>query len=309
MKKILTRKQESFRIFLYILPCLIFIFAFSYLPLRGWIYAFTDYKPGYKLSDLTFVGTKYFTLLFGNEIMRRQIAQVMLNTIGMGLLGILFSPLPVIFAIFLNEMSSTGFRKIVQSLTTLPNFVSWVVMYSVVFSVLSNSGLVNNLLLDLGLISTPINFMATDKHVWLTMQMYGLWKGLGWSSVVYLASIAGIDQEQYEAATIDGAGRFAKMWYITVPGLTSTYFVLLVMGLGNFLNTGMEQYYIFQNAVNKEYIQVLDLYVYNLGIGSGNIPLATAVGIMKSGVSLILLTVANLLSKRSVVSVFFKRLM
>lgn len=230
--------------------------------------------------------------------MRAQLSQVMINTIGMGLLGILFSPLAVIFAIFLNEMPSQRFRKVVQSLTTLPNFVSWVVMFSIVFFTLSNQGFVNNILMNLGWVSQPINFMASKDNVWMTMQMYGLWKGLGWSAIVYLAAIAGIDQEQYEAATIDGAGRFAKIWYITVPGLFSTYFVLLVMGIGNFLNTGMEQYYIFQNPINKEYIQVLDLYVYNIGIGSGNVPLATAVGIMKSGISLVLLTAANLLSKK-----------
>lgn len=290
--------MEGYKLFLYILPCVIFVFIFSYLPLKGWIHAFTNYRPGWKWESVDFVGLQNFTALFGNPIMRKHIARVMINTIGMGLLGILFSPLPVIFAIFLNEISSTKFRKTVQSLTTLPNFVSWVVMFSIVFFTLSNNGLVNNALMNLGAIDKPINFMASDKHVWLTMQGYGLWKGLGWSAIVYLAAIAGIDQQLYEAASIDGAGRYAKMWYITVPGLFSTYFVLLIMGIGNFLNTGMEQFYIFQNPINKEAIEVLDLYVYNMGIGSGNIPLATAVGIMKSGVALILLTSANWISKK-----------
>lgn len=298
MYKSKGKKAEGYKLFLYVLPCIIFIFIFSYLPLKGWIHAFTNYRPGLPWDKIDFVGFKNFTILFENPIMRKKIAKVMVNTIGMGLLGIAFSPLPVIFAIFLNEMSSQKFKKAVQSLTTLPNFVSWVVMFSVVFFTLSNNGLVNNLLMNLGLIERPINFMASDEHVWLTMQGYGLWKGLGWSAIVYLAAIAGIDQEQYEAAAIDGAGRFAKIWYITVPGLFSTYFVLLIMGIGGFLNTGMEQFYIFQNPINKEAIEVLDLYVYNMGIGSGNIPLATAVGIMKSGVALVLLSAANMLSKK-----------
>lgn len=293
-----ARKKKELVPFLYILPCLIFIFAFSYVPLKGWIYAFTDYKAGYQWSDVNFLGFQNFTLLFGNEIMRSKLAQVMLNTIGMGLLGILFSPLPIAFAVFLNEMGSARFKKIVQSLTTLPNFVSWVVMFSIVFSAFSSGGWANTILVNLGLIDQPLNFLASKDHVWLTMQVYGLWKGLGWSAIVYLAAIAGIDQEQYEAAMIDGAGRFARIWYITLPGLIPTYFVLLILGIGNFLNTGMEQFYVFQNAFNKKYIEVLDLYVYNIGIGTGNIPLSTAIGIMKTLVSLVLLTVANVVSKK-----------
>ena len=291
------KPKKSFKLFIMLLPCLAFVFIFSYLPLRGWIYAFTDYKAGLPWSKVNFVGLDNFTKMFANEALRAKVGQVMINTVAMAALNIVFSPLAAIFAIFLNEMRSRKYQRVVQSLTTLPHFISWVIMYSVAFFMLSNSGFVNTLLLKLGVIESPINFLATPNHVWITMKGYDIWKGLGWSAIIYLAAIAGIDQEQYEAAMIDGASRMQKIWYITVPGLFSTYFVLLIMSIGNFLNTGMEQFYVFQNAMNKEHIEVLDLYVYNLGIGtSNNIPFATAVGIMKSGMALLLFAFANILS-------------
>ena len=236
------KPKKSWKLFFLLLPCLIFVFIFSYLPLRGWIYAFTDYKAGLQWKDINFVGFENFTKMFANATLRDKVGQVMINTVAMAGLGMLLSPLPAIFAIFLNEMRSNKYRRVVQTITTLPHFISWVIMYSIVFFMLSNSGFVNNLLLQLGWIDSPINFLATSEHVWITQQAYGIWKGLGWNSIIYLAAIAGIDQDQYEAAMIDGANRRQKIWYITVPGLFSTFFVLLIMSIGNFLNTGMEQY-------------------------------------------------------------------
>lgn len=292
-------KRDSMKLFLMLLPCLIFVFIFSYFPLWGWSYSFFNYKPGRALLNCEFVGWAHFQRLFGNPVMRRQLLQVLRNTFAMAGLGILFSPLTPIFAIFMTEMGSQRYRRIVQTLTTLPHFISWVIMYSLMFFMLNvNTGFVNNVLMKLGWIEQPINFMISQKHVWLTMQGYGMWKGLGWGAIVYLAAIAGIDQEQYEAAMIDGAGRMQRIWHITVPGLIETYFVLLIISFGNFLNTGMEQYYVFQNAMNKDYIEVLDLFVYNQGIKGGQVSYATAVGTMKSLVALVLFTFANVLSKR-----------
>ena len=298
VKRIDQKRRESYKLFLFILPCLIFIFIFSYLPLRGWIYAFTNYKPGYQWKVMDWVGFSNFTKLFGNAVMRQTMFQVIGNTLYYAILGVILSPVPMFFAIFLNEMSSSKCRKIVQTLTTLPHFISWVIMYSLVFFMLSPNGFVNTLLMNLGLISEPTDVLASGDHVMLTQRLYQLWKETGWNAIVYLAAIAGIDQEQYEAAMIDGANRFQKIWYITVPSLSSTYFVLLVMSFGNFLNTGFDQFYVFQNAFNKEQIQVLDLYVYNLGIGSGQTSMATAVGMAKSIIALVLFTLANLLSKK-----------
>lgn len=216
----------------------------------------------------------------------------------MSFLGVLTSPLPMIFAIFLMEIRSTKTQRIIQTLTTLPNFISWVLVYSVVWAIFSvGDGFLNRLLLTLKVTDTPINFLASSDHVWSTMLGYSIWKGLGWSAIMYLAAITSIDQELYEAATVDGAGRFQKIWHITVPGLLPTYFVLLLLSIANFINSGMEQYFVFQNPMNKAAIEVLDLYVYNQGMVGQNISFATAVSMLKSVVSIVLLFTANRLSK------------
>lgn len=292
-------QRDGVKLFFMLLPCLIFVFIFSYLPLWGWSYSFFNYKPSKALLDCEFVGWDHFTRLFGNPVLRRQLIMVLRNTLAMAGLGVLFSPLTPVFAICMSELTNRRYRKIVQTLTTLPHFISWTIMYSLVFFMLNvNTGFINNLLVQTGVLDQPVNFLVSQDHVWLTMQGYGLWKGLGWGAIVYMAAIAGIDQELYEAAMIDGAGRLQRIWYITVPGLVETYFVLLIISFGNFLNTGMEQYYVFQNAMNQDYIQVLDLYVYNQGIKGGQVSYATAIGTMKSLIALVLFTFANILSKK-----------
>lgn len=291
-------KKVSIKLFLYVLPGLLVIFLFNYFSIWGWLYAFFQYKPGRSLFDCEFVGWDNFARLFGNKVMRGNLFRVLKNTFGIHLLGYLFTPLPMIFAIFLSELKSVKFKKIVQTITTLPHFISWVIVFSLASSLFSTNGLVNNVLLELGLIDTTINFLATDKHVWITQVLLQQWKGMGWSAIIYFAAIAGIDQELYEAAMVDGAGKLRRIWHITVPHLIPTYFVLLIMSIGNFLNTGYDQYLAFGNALNKDYIEVLDLYVYNLGLGSGQISYSVAVGIMKSGVAFALFGMANFLSKK-----------
>lgn len=290
-------KMESYKLFLMILPFLILLFIFAYLPLYGWAYAFFDYTPPLKLSQCPFVGWKWFQYLFTNQTQVTEFVKVMRNTFAMSGLGILTSPLSMIFAIFLNEIRVRWFKRSVQTLTTLPNFISWVLVYSVAFSLFSSTGMVNNFLQSLGVISQPIHFLDSDNHTWLAMLLWGVWKGLGWGAIMYLASISSIDQELYEAARVDGAGRFGLIWHITIPGLLPTYFVLLMLSVANFLTNGLDQYYCFQNSFNMDHIQVLDLYVYQLGLGNGNYALSTALSMMKSIVSVVLLFVINTLSK------------
>lgn len=294
----IRKKKNGIKIFLYALPMIVIVFIFSYLPLWGWSFAFFQYKPGKSVWDCTFVGLDNFTALFGNVVMRRNLIRVLTNTFGIHFLGYLFTPLPLLFAVFLSEMRSKKYQKFVQSVTTLPNFVGWVVIYSLVNSFLSSGGLINNVLLDGGLITEPTNYMVSSDHVWIKMVLLQQWKSLGWSAIVYFASIAGIDQEMYEAAMVDGASRMQRIRYISIPMLIPTYFVLLIMSIGNFLNTGVDQYLAFSNALNKESIEVLDLYVYNLGIKGGQISFSVAVGIMKSVVALTLFGIANIASKK-----------
>jgi len=293
-----ANEKSGFRLFLLSTPLLVMVFVFSYIPLLGWSFAFVDYKAGISIFNSDFVGLKHFTSLFANPVQRMEIIRVMTNTLGMSMLGILTTPLPVIFAMFLLEIKAKPFRKITQTLTTLPNFVSWVVVFAIAFAMLSvEDGFVNRLLVTYNFIDEPINFLISKNNVWLTMTGYGIWKGLGWGSIIYIAAITSIDPELYEAATVDGAGRFQTMWHITVPGILSTYFVLLLLQIANFINTGMEQYFIFENPMNKNMIEVLDLYIYNRGLLKRNISFATAAGMLKSLISIILLFSANGLSK------------
>lgn len=292
------RKRQGKIMFFMILPFLVLNFLFAYFPLHGWIYAFYDYRAPLRLDQCEFVGFKWFTMLFSNPTQMSQLGQVMINTFAMSLLGIATSILPLIFAIFLSEIQSKWFRKTVQTMTTLPNFISWVLVYSVAFSLFSTTGMVNNVLETIGLISEPIKFLDSDTHTWLKMILWNTWKSLGWNAIMYLAAITGIDPGLYEAAKIDGAGRFRLMYHITLPELLPTFFVLLMLSIANFLNNGMDQYFVFQNAFNRTHIQVLDLYVYNIGLTGGSFSLATAIGMMKSIVSVVLLTLVNLASKR-----------
>ena len=290
--------DQGKRMFLYMLPFLLLCFAFSYFPLHGWIYSFYDYKPPLKLSQCNFMGLRWFKMIFGNPAQVRQLFNVMRNTFAMSFLNIATSVLPLFFAVFLNEIKCKWFRKMVQTLTTIPNFISWVLVYAVAFCLFSNTGMVNTVLQNLGVILKPIKFLDSDSHTYIAMLLWSTWKGLGWGAIMYLASIAGIDQEMYEAARVDGAGRFQLMRYITLPELMPTYFVMLMLSVANFLNNGMDQYFVFQNAFNKAHIQVLDLYVYNIGMTGSSLSLATAISMLKSLISVTLLMAVNGISKK-----------
>lgn len=293
------KRITGYKYFLLIAPFLILTLIFAYYPLYGWIYAFYDYKPPLKLSQVEFVGFKWFKFMFSNKAQIGQLLNVLKNTFMMSFLAIATSIFPVLFAIFLNEIKAKKYRSLVQTLTTLPNFISWVLVYSVAFALFSNTGMINTFLLKLGFVEDAVKFLDSPDHTYLKMLLWGMWKGLGWGAILYLAAIAGIDPELYEAARVDGAGRFRLMRHITFPCILPTFFVLLMLSVANFLNNGMDQYYVFQNAFNKEKIQVLDLYVYNIGIGTANsIPLATAISMLKSLISVSLLIVVNSFSKK-----------
>lgn len=293
------KKWNSIKLFLYVLPFIIIVLIFSYYPLYGWIYAFFDYKPPKPFSWDDFVGLKWFYSLVETDVKINQILQVLKNTFAMSIITLGTSWLPMIFAVFLNELKCVRFRKFVQTVTTLPNFISWVLVYSVAYSLFNSTGMMNTLLANIGLISPdePILFLQSSEHVWLTQWLWLTWKNLGWASIMYIAAISGIDNEMYEAARVDGATRMKMIWYITLPSLLPTFFVLLMINIANFLNNGMEQYYVFQNAFNKEYIQVLDLYVYNTAMGAGSYSVSVAISMLKSLVSLVLLFIANGSSK------------
>ena len=291
-----AKQKQGFRLFLFTTPLLIAVFVFSYLPLAFWSVAFFDYRLGFNLLDTPFVGLNHFTSLFANVSIRMDFFRVLRNTLGMSFLAILVSPLPMFFAIALSEARSKYFSRITQTISTIPNFLSWVLIYALAFSMLSvNTGVVNNILVEFG--REPHNFLASPNNVWITMTLYGVWRGLGWGAIIYIAAISGIDQELFEAADIDGASRMQRIRYIKVPCLLPTFFVLLLLSIGNFLNSDFERVFVFSNAMNIEAIETIDLFVFNRGLTGRNVPLATAVGMSRSLVSLVLLFTANALSK------------
>lgn len=292
--------ESKYKLFLMFLPFAFLAFLFCYLPLYGWRYAFFDYKSGGTLSMDNFVGFKWFTYLFENKATRGDLINVMKNTLGISGLNIATTWIPMIFAVFLCEVRNMKFRRFVQAFTTIPNFISWVLVYAVALSIFSTDGFINTFAKELGILAQNAegkNYLMGDSHTWLKMWAWGTWKGVGWSAIIYIAGISGIDQSLYEAATVDGAGRFQKIWHITLPGLLPTFFVLLLMAISGMLSNGLDQYLVFSNAENRDHIRVLDLYVYQLGIGNGSIPLSTVVGMFKSIISVILLFSANALSK------------
>jgi putative aldouronate transport system permease protein len=285
-------------LFLSALPFAALVFVFAYLPLYGWLYALYDYRPGIPLLENEFTGLRFFSALFDSPIQLRETIRVMRNTFAISFLQIFASPLPVLFAIFLNEMRSSRFKKFVQTTTTLPNFISWVLVFAVFFAMFSvEDGFVNRVLLRVGLISEPANVLASRTNVWLFQTGVTIWKTLGWNAIIYLAAIAGIDPQLYEAAYVDGAGRIRSIWHITVPGIMPTYFVLLLLQVANIINNGVEQYFVFMNPMTRNMIEVLDLYVYNQGIAGVNYSLATAISVLKSLVGISLLLTINKLSK------------
>lgn len=288
--------ESKYKLFLMIMPFLALCFAFCYLPLFSWRYAFFDYTAGSTLTMDSFVGFKWFKVLFQNATYTKRMLTVLKNTLAMSGLGLLTSWLPMAFAIFLAEVKSTKYRRFVQTFTTIPNFISWVLIYAIAFAIFNTDGFINTMINSLGG-SANTNYLGGNSHMWLKMLAWGTWKGVGWSAIIYISGISGIDQQLYEAATVDGAGRFQRMWHITLPGLLPTYTVMLIMSVAGILSNGMDQYLVFTNAQNKYTIEVLDLYVYNLGIGDGQIPLSTVVGMSKSIISVILLFIANKVAK------------
>ncbi|MBO9606564.1 MAG: sugar ABC transporter permease [Paenibacillaceae bacterium] len=279
------------------LPAVVLVFLFNYVVLAGWIIAFKNYRAGMTLWSAKWVGLKNF-----NDFFLRSDDYIFLlrNTLVMNL-GALFVGLfsAFVFAILLNEIRHRFFAKLVQTTTFFPFFISWVIIYAFMNSLFAPStGAVNELLAGWGWISDPINLLGDKKFSWTLMIGLETWKGLGYNSVIFLAAIAGIPAEQYEAAEVDGAGRFWKIVHVTVPNMMPTLVVLLILNSGWILNSNFDQYFLFTNATNWESMQVLEMYIYRYGLQLLNYPFATAVGIMKSVVSILLVIGVNALSKR-----------
>ena len=290
---------KSWKLFFAILPFIIVTYLYCYRPLWGLGYAFVEYKPMVSIWDSEFVGLKFFRTFFENNFRKKELLRVLRNTLVMNMIGFLTSYLAMFVTVMLNEVRSKRYKKLVQNAITVPHFISWIIVYSAFYQLLApNSGLISTLLREWGIIEGQFDILTSSDKGYAFMWLLGNWKSLGWSTIIYFSALSGIDQELYEAAAIDGAGRFAKIRYITLPGLMPTYITLLIMSIGNFMSSDFEKAFVFCNSFNRDTVENLSLYVYNIGLGSGDFSLATAVGLFTSAVGLILMFASNYLAKK-----------
>ena len=279
------------------LPVLLVI-AFSYVPLWGWLVAFFDYKPktGMNVFKNDFAGLQYFKELFTDEYFWRG----MKNSLGIGVLKIIFSYFfSLTLAIMINEVRHTMFKRVVQTVSYLPHFVSWVVAANLVFVTLSpDSGIVNEVLMKLGIIKSPIAFMGKANLFWLIVALAEVWKNSGYSAIVYLSAMTAIDPSLYESADIDGAGRFTKIFNITLPSIAPTIKTLLVLSIGRLLSVGFEQVYVLKSASTMETATTLEVYIYDFAMKYGQWSKGSAMSIFNSFISIVLIVGSNMLAKR-----------
>nr|WP_246469394.1 ABC transporter permease subunit [Cohnella nanjingensis] len=278
-------------------PFVLWLIVFRYVPLWGWLIAFQHYRPGKRLLQQEWVGFDHFKFLFQDE----SFYLVMRNTLAMSLINLTLGfATAIMLAIMLNELRSAFFKRTVQTISYLPHFISWVVASSMIVNALSTdtSGIVNGLLLKVGLIREPILWLAEGKYFWGILGISEVWKNLGWNTIIYLAAITTIDPAQYEAAEIDGANRWQRMLYVTLPGLKPVIVILLILNLGNLLESGFEPQYLLGNGLTADYSENLDLFVLKYGIAMGNFSFATAAGMFKTVISVVLLFGANHIARK-----------
>lgn len=293
-KNFFKKLSQQKELVLIVLPFLILLLIFSYVPLWGWIIAFKNFNPAIGISNSPWVGLENFKMLFEDPTFYQSIR----NTLGISILKYFlgfFSSITL--AVLINEVRNMKFKKTVQTISYLPHFVSWVVAASIVLDVLSPDGVINQLLLKFHIIKQSINFIGVPHLFWPLMALSDMWKEVGWNSIIYLAAMTAIDNELYEAASIDGAGRIRKIFSITLPSIVPTIKILLILNAGWILNAGFEQVFLLSNPMVIDYSQTLELYVYNYGIPMGRFSFATAAGIFNSVVSLAMVTLANRISK------------
>lgn len=278
------------------LPFVIWVFIFSYYPLWGWTMAFQKFKPGKTIFEQKWVGFDQFKTLFQDDMFYL----VMRNTLAMSIMGLIAGfTTAIIFALLINELRHMFFKRVVQTISYLPHFVSWAVATSIITRMLSgDNGVVNDILMGLGLTNEPIQFFAKGNLFWGIVTAADVWKETGWNAIIFLAAIAGIGPELYEAAKVDGASRLRQMWHITLPGIRSTIVILIILSIGHLISIGFEKQFLLGNNLVSDYSQVLDLYALQYGLQMNRYSFGVAVNMFNSVVSIVLLLIANGFFKR-----------
>lgn len=281
--------------YLYIMaiPIICYYLIFCYGPMFGIVIAFKDYQVSKGILGSEWVGFKYFIEFFKGHYFTR----IMRNTILISFYDLIFGfPAPVIFALLLNEIKNTAFKKTVQTITYLPHFISMVVICGMIVDFFSSDGIITKLIVALG--GKKMDYMSSAAHFRPIYVGTNIWAGIGWSSIIYLAALSGIDQELYEAASLDGAGRMKQIWHITLPGIASTVIIMLILRCGQLLSVGYEKIILLYNSGTYETADVISSYVYRMGLGSSRYSYSSAVGLFQSVINLILLMSVNGISKK-----------
>lgn len=287
-------KRQKELVFISI-PYVLYILLFAYLPLWGWSMAFQDYKLGKSFSEQPWAGLKHFKLLFLDDGFIR----VLRNTLAMSTINLVLGfTTAIALALLLNEIRSRFFKRSVQTISYLPHFLSWVIAAGIVSMVLGTDGIFNVVLMKLHIIKDPILWLSKGEYFWGIVGGSTVWKELGWNTIIYLGAMTAINPALYEAAEVDGAGRFRKMWHITLPGIRPTIVILLILSVGRILEAGFEVQYLLGRGLTMDWAETIDLFVLNYGIKIGNYSLATAAGIFKSVISITLIFSANAIAKK-----------
>lgn len=294
-KSLPARIKEHWVLYLFILPCFIWLLVFCYYPMYGAVLAFKDYRYDLGILGSPWVGFKHFKAFMTSQ----DFWLVLKNTLVISIMKLIICfPAPIILALLLNEVQKAKFKKAVQTMSYLPNFVSWVVVVSLMTVLLSPyGGIVNNIRQSFGL--EPIFFLGTREYFYPTVILSDIWKNVGWGSIVYLAALTGIDPTLYEAATIDGASRIKCTWHITMPGMKSIIGIMFIFAVGGILNAGFDQILLLQQPDNMVISEILDTYVLKRGLQYGKFEYATAVGLFKSVFALIMMISANTIAKHA----------
>lgn len=280
------------------LPGTLLMLMFNIVPLFGLILAFKNYKVTDGIAGIftsPFYGLQNFKIIFSNHDFMR----MLVNTLGINLIGQLVTiPLTIVLALFINELRNEKFKRVVQTVTYMPHFISWVVFGGIVINLLSADGVLNTILLKMGVLENPVTYMANPKYFWMIAIGSNIVKEIGWGTILYTAAISGVDQELYEAAEIDGAGRYKKMWHITLPGIKGTIVIMIIFAIAGIMNNNFDQIYVLQNSFNLDRSEVIDTYIYKVGMQQLQFGMAAAINIFKSALALILLVSANKISNK-----------
>ncbi|WP_235949821.1 ABC transporter permease [Paenibacillus apii] len=277
-----------------LLPTLIYFFIFHYIPFAGISIAFKDFQPFVGIADSPWVGLKHFSMIYHSE----DFYQLLVNTLLISGYRLIFGfPVPIIFALLLNEVRKQSVKKTVQTITYFPHFLSWIVYGGLILSFISPAGIINEILKGFGI--PAIDFVTGPDYFRSILVITGILKDFGWGAIIYLAALSSIDPQLYEAATVDGSGRWKKMIHVTLPALLPTVFLMLIIQIGYILDAGFEQIFVMSNPTVYGVSDIFDTYVYRIGIEQANFSEATAIGLFKGVVGFILIVSANRIIKRS----------